>query len=108
MYLMCEFAPIALQPSTGNRGGHGPQEAQTAWTIRYIVAAGLGIILLQDFSTACRQTETIPYSEFEQLVSDNKVAEVVVGSDTIQGTPAGAKTILARRRADLDREPNFR
>ncbi|MBV8765353.1 MAG: ATP-dependent metallopeptidase FtsH/Yme1/Tma family protein, partial [Hyphomicrobiales bacterium] len=31
------------------------------------------------------QVETIPYSQFEQLLTDNKVSEVLVGNDTIEG-----------------------
>ncbi|MGO9007318.1 MAG: ATP-dependent zinc metalloprotease FtsH [Beijerinckiaceae bacterium] len=64
----------------------GPKDRKQAWTIWYFVAAAIGVVLLQDFWNAYRQTETIPYSEFEQLVSDDKISEVVVGANTIEGT----------------------
>jgi hypothetical protein len=32
------------------------------------------------------QVETIPYSQFEQLLNENKISEVLVGHDSIQGT----------------------
>ena len=31
------------------------------------------------------QVETIPYSQFEQLLAENKISEVLVDNDTIQG-----------------------
>jgi cell division protease FtsH len=48
------------------------------------------------------QIETIPYSQFEQLLDQNKISEVVVGSDTIQGTlkepfPDGRKLFSTTR-----------
>jgi hypothetical protein len=30
------------------------------------------------------QVDTIPYSQFEQLVDENKIAEVLVGQETLQ------------------------
>ncbi|SFI05110.1 membrane protease FtsH catalytic subunit [Bosea sp. OK403] len=59
---------------------------KTNWLIWYVFAAVMGILLVQDVLTAWRQTETIPYSQFEQLIQDGKVAEVVVGAETITGT----------------------
>jgi cell division protease FtsH len=56
------------------------------WTIWYIVAGILGALLLHQIWNTARQTEAISYSEFEQLVAAKKVSEVVVGSDTIEGT----------------------
>jgi cell division protease FtsH len=41
---------------------------------------------LQQIWNTSRQTEAIPYSEFEQLVTDKKIAEVVIDSDMIEGT----------------------
>ena len=48
------------------------------------------------------QIETIPYSQFEQLLDQNKISEVLVGSDTIQGTlkepfPDGRKLFSTTR-----------
>lgn len=51
----------------------------------YIFMAGVGILLLQWAFLAFNTVDTIPFSEFEQLVSRGSVAEVAVGQDTIQG-----------------------
>jgi two-component sensor histidine kinase len=32
------------------------------------------------------QVDTIPYSQFEQLLDENKIAQVLVGQETVQGT----------------------
>ena len=48
------------------------------------------------------QVETIPYSQFEQLLNENKISEVLVGHDSIQGTlkqplPDGRKLFYSVR-----------
>ena len=59
---------------------------QKTWNMWYLVAAILAALALQQIWNTSRQTEAIPYSEFEQLVTDKKIAEVVIDSDTIEGT----------------------
>jgi len=54
--------------------------------IWYVLAAIFGVLLFQAFWASYSQVETIPYSQFESLVDQNKVAEVTVGTDSIQGT----------------------
>ena len=56
-----------------------------AVVIGYIIAAAVGIVVLQWALTTYSTIETVPYSEFEQLVDQGKVSEVAIGSDTIQG-----------------------
>ncbi|MGW1422511.1 ATP-dependent zinc metalloprotease FtsH [Bradyrhizobium manausense] len=43
------------------------------------------LVVLQFITTTYNSIETIPYSQFEQLLAQEKLAEVSVGSDTIQG-----------------------
>ena len=59
---------------------------QKTWNIWYLVAAILAALALQQIWNTSRQTEAIPYSEFEQLVTDKKIAEVVIDLDMIEGT----------------------
>ena len=71
----------------------------------YILAAGLGILFVQWALANYAQVEPIPFSQFEQLVDEGKVAEVAVGQDTIQGKvkdklPSG-KTAFVTTRVDL-------
>ncbi|MGF7159650.1 cell division protease FtsH [Rhodoligotrophos appendicifer] len=51
----------------------------------YLIAAGMGLLLLQWAWASYSHVDTIPFSQFEQLVDQEKVAEVAVGQDTIQG-----------------------
>ncbi|MDQ6703686.1 MAG: ATP-dependent zinc metalloprotease FtsH [Pseudomonadota bacterium] len=73
-------------------------------TIWYAVAAVLGVLLLLAFWNASRQPEAISYTEFEQLVAGNKISEVVIDSNIIEGTltePApGGKTKFVTGRVD--------
>ncbi len=75
-----------------------------SWMTWYFVAAVLGILLVQEVWNTARQTETIPYSEFQQLAADHKIAEAVIGTDMIEGKlkepAAGGKTQFMTIRAD--------
>jgi cell division protease FtsH len=51
----------------------------------YVLAAVFGVLLFQQFWSSYSQVETISYSQFEALLDQNKVAEVTVGPDSIQG-----------------------
>ena len=52
----------------------------------YIIAALLAVMLIQELRFPASPIKTIPYSEFEQLVSQGKITDVVVGTTTITGT----------------------
>jgi cell division protease FtsH len=69
-----------------NRPTKEPEERKHQFATWYIFAAFLGLMLIQYLWLQYTQIETIPYSQFEQLVDQNKISEVLVGSDTIQGT----------------------
>jgi cell division protease FtsH len=60
-------------------------QRKRAITTGYLIAAAFGILILQWALTTYSTIETIPYSQFEELVSLGKVSEVAVGQDTIQG-----------------------
>jgi cell division protease FtsH len=81
-----------------------PKDRKQTWMIWYVVIAFLAVAALQQFWTTLAQTETMPYSEFEQLVSAKQVSDVVVSANSIQGTlksplPDG-KTQFATVRVD--------
>src|SRR6516164_4568404 len=70
--------------------------------IWYTVAAVIGVLVFQYFWATYSQIETIPYSEFERLLGEGKVAEVTVGADSIQGSlkeplPGGKRAFIAIR-----------
>ncbi|MGO9401711.1 MAG: ATP-dependent zinc metalloprotease FtsH [Xanthobacteraceae bacterium] len=79
-----------------------PEERKHQFATWYIFAAFLGVMLIQYLWLQYTQVETIPYSQFEQLLDENKISEVLVGSDTIQGTlkepfPDGRKLFSTTR-----------
>src|SRR6266481_694583 len=62
------------------------EERKHQFATWYIFAAFLGVMLIQFLWLRSTQIETIPYSQFEQLLAENKISEVLVGTETIQGT----------------------
>src|SRR5258708_10114840 len=62
-----------------------PEERKRQFAIWYVFAAFLGVMLIQFLWLRVTQIETIPYSQFEQLLAENKISEVMVGTETIQG-----------------------
>ncbi|HEY9057551.1 MAG TPA: ATP-dependent zinc metalloprotease FtsH [Aurantimonas sp.] len=78
-----------------------PPQKQTI-IIWYVLAAILGFTLLQWAWGTYSEIETIPFSQFEELLSQNRVAEVTVGDDTVQGTlkealPSGKTRFITNR-----------
>jgi cell division protease FtsH len=71
---------------TGSRTPKEPEERKHQFATWYIFAAFLGVMLVQFLWLRFTQVDTIPYSQFEQLLDENKIAQVLVGQETIQGT----------------------
>ena len=68
----------------------------------YTIGALVGVLLLQYFWASYSQVETIPYSQFEQLLDQGKVAEVTVAADSVRGTlteplPSGKRAFFTIR-----------
>src|SRR5262249_40232023 len=83
-------------PTAKDRPAKEPEERKQQFATWYIFAAFLGLMLIQYLWLEYKEVETIPYSQFEQLLDENKISEVLVGSETIQGTlkeplPGGRK-----------------
>ncbi|SEA27058.1 membrane protease FtsH catalytic subunit [Desulfuromusa kysingii] len=51
----------------------------------YFAVAIIGIMLFQQAWIEGRQLETIPYSEFQQLLQDEKIAEITIADTNIRG-----------------------
>ena len=70
--------------------------------IWYVIAALFGVFLLQSFWTTYSEVATIPYTQFEKLLSADKIAKVTVSQNSIQGTlkealPNGKKSFFTTR-----------
>ena len=73
-------------PPAKNRQPKEPEERKHQFAIWYLFAAFLGVMLIQYVWLQFKEVETIPYSQFEQLLEQDKISEVVVGPETIAGT----------------------
>ena len=79
-----------------------PEARKRQIMIWYTIAAVVGVFLIQHFWSGYTQVETIPYSEFERLLNEGKVAEVTVAADSVQGSlreplPSGKRVFYAVR-----------
>ncbi|HYZ40417.1 MAG TPA: ATP-dependent zinc metalloprotease FtsH, partial [Stellaceae bacterium] len=68
----------------------------------YVIAAVLGMLLVQDLYLESRKLTPIPYSQFEKLLNEDKVKEVWISQNQIQGTlkeaePNGTKDFVTTR-----------
>jgi cell division protease FtsH len=61
-------------------------DRKTRINIWYFVLAFIGFSLLQGFYQASKQYTTIPYSQFETLLDQDKIDKVWIEQNTIQGT----------------------
>ena len=63
-----------------------PKDRKTQINIWYVVLALLGVTLAQSFYQASKQYTTIPYSQFQTLLDQDKIDQVWIEQNTIQGT----------------------
>jgi cell division protease FtsH len=70
--------------------------------IWYVIAAVIGMFLIQSFWVSYNKIATIPYTQFEKLLSDNEITKVTVSQNYVQGTlknplPDGKKDFYTTR-----------
>jgi len=58
---------------------------QTGFNLAYVLMAAMGVLLLQDLWMRRQTVATIPYSEFQKLVREDKIGSVVVGPNQLSG-----------------------
>ncbi len=68
----------------------------------YVIATVLGMLLIQDLYLESKKLTPIPYSQFEKLLNEDKVKEVWISQNQIQGTlkesqPNGTKDFVTTR-----------
>jgi cell division protease FtsH len=74
----------------------------TRFNLVFVLIAVLGVILLQQVMQSFVQESILPYSEFQALLKEGKVAEVVVTPDRLMGKlkaplPDGRKEFVTNR-----------
>src|SRR5919197_726893 len=72
-----------LQEGLGNRSA--PMNPKTRFNLLYVLIAVSSVFLLHDMWVRYQDVAAIPYSQFQQIVAQGKVKEVVVDADSIQG-----------------------
>jgi cell division protease FtsH len=60
-------------------------ERKTQITVWYWLLAALAVMWLHSLWTTYREVEAIPYSQYQQLLKDGRVEEVVITSKAIEG-----------------------
>jgi len=71
-------------------------ERRTQFNIGYLLFALLAIFILQQWWQQAQTIEVVPYSEFEKLLAEDRIAEVVVSDQRITGklkSPENGKTV---------------
>jgi cell division protease FtsH len=74
----------------------------TRFNVGYAIAAVAAILLIQYIVSAASQVAVIPYSEYQQLLKQGKVATVGISDRILQGTlkeplPSGQKQFVTTR-----------
>jgi cell division protease FtsH len=72
-------------------------ERATKINIWYVLLALFGVIFLRDMWVAQKHIETILYSEFQTLLAEGKVDEIVIGQDRISGSYKDAEDAKKKR-----------
>src|SRR5208282_5776735 len=66
--------------------GRASMERQTWFNLWYVIFAILGVLWLRDLYVNATQVEPIPYSQFEQDLKAEKIKDIAVANNVIQGT----------------------
>ncbi|TAH46227.1 MAG: ATP-dependent metallopeptidase FtsH/Yme1/Tma family protein [Betaproteobacteria bacterium] len=78
-------------------------ERKTQFSVWYFAFALLAMVFLNDLWQGARTTAPIPYSEFQTLVQEGKVADIAIADNQIHGTfktPVDGKTRFVTTRVD--------
>jgi len=73
-------------------------EKRTQFNIGYLLFALFAIVIVQQWWQQAQTVEVVPYSEFEKLLAEDKISEVVVSENRITGklkAPENGKTVAA-------------
>src|SRR4030095_10430063 len=73
-----------------------PMERKTQFNVGYLLFALFAVVLLQQWWQRAQTIEVVPYSEFEQLLAQDKISEVTVSDQRITGklkSPEKGKSI---------------
>ncbi|MGA8049937.1 MAG: ATP-dependent zinc metalloprotease FtsH [Burkholderiales bacterium] len=72
-------------------------DKRTLVNIAYLIFALFAIMLVQQWWHQVQTVEVVPYSQFEKLLADNQISEVLVSDQTVTGklkTPQAGKSVV--------------
>ncbi|MEX2240490.1 MAG: ATP-dependent zinc metalloprotease FtsH [Burkholderiales bacterium] len=78
-------------------------ETRTRFNVAYLVFALVALMLVQRWWQEAQSIDVVPYSEFEQMLAEGRIAEITVGERHIVGKlkqPEGRKTTVAANRVE--------
>jgi len=91
------------RPSSGPAGEPGKSSRPNGHlTIGYVIGSLVAILILQWVVASISGVETVPYSQFLDLVAKGQVAEATVGQNSIQGALKDGKTSFVTDRVDTE------
>ena len=61
-------------------------DRKARFNLMYLIAAVMGVLMIQSFLATYGHMKAVPYSEFQQLLKEGRISEVAIGSDSLQGT----------------------
>jgi hypothetical protein len=67
-------------------------DKKVQYNLWYVLAAVMGILILQAIWQQYQQVQPIPYSQFQGYLRDGKVDDIVISDQYIRGTIKGAKS----------------
>ena len=79
---------------------------KTRFNIVYALIAVMAVLFIQDWVRTTQSVAVIPYSQFQKLLEEKKIADVTVGENQIKGTLKepieGGKTHFTTVKVDKD------
>jgi cell division protease FtsH len=78
-------------------------ENRTRFNVAYLIFALVALMLVQRWWQEAQSVDVVPYSEFEQMLEEGRIAEITVGEQLIVGKlkqPEGRKTTVAANRVE--------
>src|SRR5919199_847050 len=75
-----------------SRENHALMERRTRFHVIYVIFALVAMVLIQEAWQKSQTVEVLPYSEFERLLKEDKISEVVVSDRHITGKLKGAES----------------
>jgi cell division protease FtsH len=72
-------------PASAGLGAEMPVNKKTSFNFVYVLLALLGVVMIQDYVARSQAVASIPYSQFQQLVREDKVLSVLVDDERISG-----------------------